>query len=158
MSQNLLVLLPAILLGAALTGAGRRGRGEAEFSGSWQWNPSKGDFHAAKLTGLTWVIVQKDDALHISEIAKDSDGKETKSAFNCSTDGKDCSVKLGGHPAKVSFYFNGDALVEIESKGSNHEVIVKKRLHLLSDGKSMNVEMIPVVGTQDAGKMVFEKQ
>jgi hypothetical protein len=156
--QNLLGLLPAILLGAALTAPAGMAVEKPNLSGFWQWNPSKGDFHAAKLTGLTWVIDQKDESLHFSEIAKDSGGKEIKSAFDCTMDGKECSVKLGGHPAKVSFYFNGDALVEIESRGPGHAVTVKKRLHLLGDGKSMNVEMIPVVGTQDAGKMVFEKQ
>jgi hypothetical protein len=127
-------------------------------SGSWQWNPSQSDFHAGKLTGLTWVIDQADMALRISEIAKHSDGKEVKSALDCTTDGKECSVKEGGQAAKVSFWFNGATLVEMESKGHNHDTVVKKKLELSADGKKMTVEVIPIVGAEPSGKMVFEKQ
>ncbi len=103
-------------------------------------------------------MTRKDDALHISEVAKNSDGREVKTEFDCKTDGRECSTKLDGETAKIAFYFNGATLVEMDYKGHNRENIVKKRLQLADDGKSMNVELIRVVGTDQPGKLVFEKQ
>jgi hypothetical protein len=147
-----------IACGAALLPFAALAVERPNLSGSWQWNPSRSDLPAAKIAGLTWVIDQNEDALHVSEIAKQPDGKEVKSDFHCTTDGKECSVKVDGQSAKVSFWYNGATLVELESKGSSRQMIVKRRLQLSADGKSMNVELIPVVGASQAGKMVFEKQ
>ena len=148
----------AISLSVALIPLAAYGAERPNLSGSWQLNSSKSAFQAGKLTGLTWVIDQGDTTLRIAETAKHSDGKEVKSALDCTTDGKDCSVKESGQPAKVSFWFNGETLVEIETKGHNRETVVKKKLALSVDGKSMTVELIPIVGAEAAGKMVFEKQ
>jgi hypothetical protein len=79
-----------------------------------------------EVSDLTWVIDQKDDALHISEISKNSDGKEVKTDFDCSTDGKECITKLDGQPAIISFYFNGAALVEMDYKGTIGKASSKK--------------------------------
>jgi len=127
-------------------------------TGSWRLNPSKSDSHAAKVTGTTWVIDQKESALHVSEISQRADGKEVKTDFDCTTDGKECEFKLDGQAAKISFWFNGTVLVEMESRGSNRETIVEKKMRLSGDGKSMSVEYVPVAGGGQAGKMVFEKQ
>src|SRR5579872_1098743 len=107
-------------------------------SGSWQCDTAKSTIRQPKVSGLTWVIDQKDEALHLSEIAKLEDGKEVKTVLDCTTDGKECSTKLDGQPAIISFYFNGATLVEMDYKGHNRENIVKKRLQLADDGKSMN--------------------
>jgi hypothetical protein len=127
-------------------------------SGAWQWNPSKSDFHSARLTGLTWVIDQKESTFHLSETERHPDGKEIKTDFDCTTDGKECSINAKGEPASVSLWFNGPALVEMLSKGHNRETVVKKRMRLSEDGKFMNVELIPMVGSEQPGKLVFEKQ
>jgi hypothetical protein len=148
----------AISLSAALIPLAAYGVEKPNLSGSWHCNTSKSTIHQPKLSDLTWVIDQKDEALHVSEIAKNSDGKEVKTDFDCTTDGRECATKLDGQPAQISFYFNGAMLVEMEYKGRNRENIVKKRLQLLDDGKSMSVELIRVVGTEQPGKLVFEKQ
>jgi hypothetical protein len=147
----------AVSLSAALIPLAAYGVEKPNLSGSWHCNTAKSTI-PAKLSDLIWVIDQKDEALHISEIAKHSDGTEVKTDFDCTTDGRECSTKLDGQPAKISFYFNGAMLVGMEYKGRNRENIVKKRLQLLDDGKSMNVEIIRVVGTDQPGKLVFEKQ
>jgi hypothetical protein len=148
----------AASLTAALIPLAAYGVERPNLSGSWHCNTSKSTLQKAKLSDLTWVIDQKDEALHISEIAKLADGKEVKTDFDCTTDGKECSTTLDGQPAKISFYFNGAMLVELDYKGHNRENIVKKRLQLADDGKSMNVELIRVVGTDQPGTLVFEKQ
>ncbi len=148
----------AFSLAAALIPLGAYSAERPNLSGSWHCNTSKSTIHPLRLSDLTWVIDQKDEALHLSEIAKNSDGKQVKTDFDCTTDGKECSTKLDGQPAKISFYFNGAMLVEMDYKGRNRENIVKKRLQLADDGKSMNVELIRVIGTDQPGTLVFEKQ
>src|SRR5262249_26030521 len=83
-----------------------------------------------------------------------ADGKEVKTDFDCTTDGKECEFKLDGQAAKISFWFNGTVLVEMESRGSNRETIVEKKMRLSGDGKSMSVEYVPVAGGGQAGEML----
>jgi hypothetical protein len=104
------------------------------------------------------VIDQKETKFHLSETERRPDGKEIKTDFDCTTDGKECSIHTKGEPTSVSFWYNGPALVELVSKGHNRETVVKKRMRLSDDGKLMNVELIPMVGSEQPGKLVFEKQ
>ena len=127
-------------------------------TGAWLWNPAKSEPHSAKFAGLTWVIDQKEATLHVSETERRADGKEIKTDFDCTTDGKECSIYTKGEPTSVSFWYNGPALVELVSKGHNRETVIKKRMRLSDDGKFMNVEFIPMVGSEQPGKLVFEKQ
>jgi len=127
-------------------------------TGSWQLNPSKCDPHFTKFSELTWVIDQKEDGIHVSEHARHPDGKETKTDFSCTTDGKECALSAKDQPGKVQFWYNGPVLVEMEFRGRNRETVVKKRMKLSDDGKLMNVEFTPLVGAEQAGILVFEKQ
>jgi hypothetical protein len=68
------------------------------------------------------------------------------------------SIHTKGEPTSVSFWYNGAALVELVSKGHNRETVVKKRMQLSADGRLMNVELIPMVGSEQPGKLVYEKQ
>lgn len=147
-----------LALGACLLPLAAFAADRPNLSGSWRMDPAKSELRSARLTGLNWVIDQKDDALRISETARHADGKEVKSNFDCTTDGKECSIKEDGQAAKVSFWYNGPTLVEMEMKGRNREIVVKKTLQLSSDGKQMSVELISVVGAEPSGKLVFEKQ
>jgi hypothetical protein len=127
-------------------------------TGAWQWNPDKSELPSAKLAGLTWVIDQKETTFHLSETERHPDGKEIKRDVDCTTDGKECAIHTKGEPTSVSFWYNGPALVEMVSRGHNRETVVKKRIRLSDDGKLMNVELIPLVGSERPGKLVFEKQ
>jgi hypothetical protein len=158
MRQGTLHHLLTVSLTAALIPLAAYCAEKPNLSGSWHCVTAKSTIHQPKLNDLTWVIDQKDQALHISEVSKNADGKEVKTDFDCTIDGKECSTKLDGQPAIISFYFNGATLVEMDYKGHNRENIVKKRLQLADDGKSINVELIRVVGTDQPGKLVFEKQ
>jgi hypothetical protein len=60
-------------------------------------------------------------------------------------------VKDAGRHAKVTFYFNGAKLVQLETRGSK---VVKRRFSVDDQGDSMEVEEIPVV---PEGKTVIEQ-
>jgi hypothetical protein len=127
-------------------------------NGAWQWNPAKSELHSAKLAGLIWVIDQKETTFHLSETERHPDGKEIKTDVDCTIDGKECAIHTKGEPTSVSFWYNGPAFVEMVCRGHNRETVVKKRFRLSDDGKLMNVELIPLVGSERPGKLVFEKQ
>jgi hypothetical protein len=127
-------------------------------SGSWRLNPAKSSSHEPKMADVTWVIDQKDEtAIHISQISKQADGKQVKTDLDCTIDGKECSTSQK-EPSKISFWYNGPMLVQMEYRGPHREVIVKRRMKLSSDGNLMSVELIPILGTAPAGNLVFEKQ
>jgi len=128
-----------------------------DLSGAWQLNADKSD-RSAVTAGLTWVINQKDESVHMAEVVKRADGKEERFEYDCTIDGKDCAVHAKGQPQNVSFWYNGGMLVELVSAGHNHERIVKRRMKLSDDGKVMQVELIPVAGGTHPANLVFEKQ
>ena len=58
--------------------------------------------------------------------------------------GKECGVKDAGRRAKVSMYFNGPKLVEMET-GAKGTPVVKRRFSIAADGDTMDLETIPLV-------------
>jgi len=97
----------------------------------------------AKLTGkwqgasANWMIEQNGDSVHIVN----SNGAQTVEDISCSTSGKECAVKNAGHSAKVSMWFNGAKLVELETTGNS---TVKRRFSVSGNGDTLDVETIPV--------------
>ncbi len=88
-----------------------------------------------------WVIDGSSDKLHVTETENSSPVAE----FQCNTDGHDCDVKIGGHKASVSMYYNGSALVQFETRGGQ---IVKRRFSVLPSGNAMKVEVTPMTGAK----------
>ena len=56
--------------------------------------------------------------------------------------GRECEIKDSGRQAKVSMWFSGPKLVELETKGSE---VVKRRFALSGQGDTMELEVIPIV-------------
>jgi len=110
-----------------------------DLSGKWQTSGG-GDSGILK-------IEAKDDSLHYAEAARNVE-------FDCTTDGKECSITDGGHKAKVSLWYNGGSLVMLETKGND----VVKRRFTLTNGSTLEMEVIPIVPPGKAGKLVFTKQ
>jgi len=96
--------------------------------GTWQ-----SDNGAAQ---ASWTLAEKGDSIHVAN----SNGGQTVEDFACNTSGKECSVKHAGHSAKVSMWFNGAKLVELESTGSQ----TVKRRFTVTGKDSMDVETIHV--------------
>ncbi|SRR5579885_2437429 len=84
-----------------------------------------------------WTIEQKGDVLRVAA----SKGEQKLLELECKPVGVDCEAKDSGKSAKVSMYYNGPALVQLETKGSE----VTKRRFTAKDQESMDLEIIPIV-------------
>lgn len=97
----------------------------------------------------TWTLEDVGDALHVFRSAQ---GKVDFDLL-CATKGQDCNGKDEGHKVKVSTYYNGPILVELETRDGN---VTKRRfIHegktdrlvidtqpLSGDGKSSRLELV----------------
>lgn len=120
------------------------------FSGNWQMNSSKSELHSGKTSSVALKIEQKGSSIHVIRTAKSSDGKETVTEFNCTTDGKDCDAK----GTKVSLWYDGQDLVELDVA---NDAVTRTRMSLAPDGKSINCETSFVSPQGDGDKMYLEK-
>jgi len=130
-----------------------------QFTGTWQLAPDKSDIKGPKLTGMTLTIDHPDKTdIHIVEVVKGENGQEKKREYRCSTMGKECDLSEGSQVAKLSMYYNGSKLVAIERDGKDSDTIVKRTYELSEDGKSLNIEVTPMVPPHEVDKLVLTKQ
>jgi hypothetical protein len=61
-------------------------------SGNWQLNTAKSELRSGKAAAIGLAIEQKGSSIHVIKTAKATDGKEMKTEFHCTTDGKECLV------------------------------------------------------------------
>lgn len=141
-------LLPLLLLSGE----------KPNLSGTWELKTTKSGLPSSRDVNLKWVIVQDETKIRISEVALYPDGKEKKTDITCTTDGKECVTDSKSQLTKVSFWYNGPMLVEMDFGGRTRESVLKKRMKLTNDGAQMLVELIPMVGGGDSGNLVFEKR
>jgi hypothetical protein len=66
---------------------------------------------------------------------------QTTADFECDLAGKECEVKDSGHPVKLSMWFSGPKLVQLETRGN----VVTKRRFSVTGEDDMDVEVIPIV-------------
>ena len=108
----------------------------AKLLGSWQAQDDSGK------EATVWVLEVKGMALHISE----SRGNVKISEFECVPRGVDCEGTVAGNKATVSMYYDGAALVQLETKGSD---VTRRRFSVPGQPDMMDLEVRPIVG---AGK------
>jgi len=113
--------------------------------GSWRLQDEAG--HDAD---AVWVLESNGDSLHITH----SEGVHKIAEFDCTPTGRDCSVKEAGKPTKVSLWYNGSALVELETRGSE---VVKRKFGLAADGRTLEIETTPVMPSGKPQKSVFKR-
>jgi hypothetical protein len=97
-----------------------------------------------------WTFNDKGDSIRVTE----RDGDKTVAAFECTTEGSACEIRARGKKTKVSMWFNGSKLVQMETTGSD---IVKRRFGVLSKGDVMEMEVIPVVPSGRAETFQFKR-
>jgi hypothetical protein len=100
--------------------------------------------------GETWLFESKGDAVRVTYFR----GSQKLAEFECDTDGKDCATKVAGHSAKVSLWFNGSNLVELETRGSD---VVKRRFGIAGAGDGMDEEIIPIWSDSKAETLHFKR-
>jgi hypothetical protein len=104
----------------------------AKLMGKWQQSDGTGEAKP------TWDLKEGlADSIHVTI----SSGAQTVAEFECNTVGKECAVKDAGRKSKVSMWFNGPKLVELETRGTQ---VVKRRFSIAGDGDTMDLETIPI--------------
>ncbi len=98
-----------------------------------------------------WIIESRTDGLHVTQI----EGSGPIADFECNTYGQNCEVKIAGHKATESLYYNGSALVQLETKGDQ---IVERRFSVLPSGNSLKVEVTPMGGKMQKEQLEFERR
>jgi len=118
--SRLFLLIPLCFLLSAADDA------KPNLSGNWHLKePTK------TASAMTMVIEQKGASVHITKTLTSADGKEQKLEFQCATDGKECEAK----GAKISLWFDGSALVEMDAGEAISKVTMKM------DGDLLKVEL-----------------
>jgi hypothetical protein len=95
-----------------------------------------------------WVIENGANGLHMTQI----EGSAPIADFTCATDGHDCEIRISGKKAKVSLYYNGSALIQLETRGDT----VTKRKFLVS-GSGLKVEVTPMTGKVVTEERQFDR-
>lgn len=110
----------------------------AKLIGKWQQSDGNADVKS------TWDLEEGlADSIHVTNTS----GSQTVAEFECNTVGKECAFKDAGRKSKVSMWFNGPKLVQMETRGSQ---VVKRRFSITGDGDTMDLETIPIA---PAGKV-----
>ena len=130
MNWKLLALGAAVLVAGAHAGDGTS---RPKINGEWQMEAGAG-----KESPESWILEDKENAIHITQFRNGQKLAE----FDCNTLGRECDVQDSGRQAKVSFWFNGPKLVQLETRDSK---VVKRRFSVGDQGDAMEVEVIPVV-------------
>jgi hypothetical protein len=123
------VVLSALLLAGSAFADDDSSR--AKLMGQWQQTDGSGETKSA------WTFEGSGDSIHVVK----SVGAQTSAEFECNTLGKECAVKDAGRRAKVSMWFNGPKLVEMETVGSE---VVKRSFSIAGDGDAMDIETTPI--------------
>jgi hypothetical protein len=111
------------------------------------WESESGTDHGSS---VIWLLEAKGGVLHIANLQ----GSQKLAEFECDTNGKECATKVSGRAAKISLWFNGPKLVELETKGSE---VVKRRFAISGAGEEMDVEIIPIVSESKAETVHFKR-
>ena len=97
------------------------------------------------------ALTEKGDKIQVREM----DGDKVTADYTCALSGEQCETKEDGRPVKVMMYFNGSKLVEIKERGSDVE---KRRFSLGQDGKTMQVETIPLSSSGKSSTQSYRKE
>jgi len=143
-------LLPCLLLAVSTLLAD--GSSHPNFTGTWHLDTAKSEIHS-RVELTSWAIQQDDNSIAIDEQIK---GRTV--SMKCGTDGKNCKAKPEGESGEVMFYYNGEMLVETDFLGHDKDRVVKKRLKMGGDGKTMEIEVLHVNPAGPTEKWVFAKQ
>lgn len=101
---------------------------------------------AKKLT-----VAEKGDTIHVEEMS----GSRVVLDYTCPLNGQECEAKENGRPLKVMTYLNGPNLVELQERGSEVE---KRRFVPGTDGKKMQLEVIPLSSSEKTETVAFERE
>lgn len=137
-----IAILAAMIAGTCSPGMLAQTSTKPDISGTWVESTNE---------AIKWVFTSKDDSMHVREM----DGDRLVADFTCVVDGQECAVKEDGRPLKVMLYYNGPVFVAIRERGND---VTKERITVSPDGKTLEVETVPLSETQKSEKLTFERQ
>jgi hypothetical protein len=103
----------------------------AKLPGKWQPTAAEKNDYG------TWTLEENNRSIRIT---RESNGQKV-AQYECNTMGRECDIKEDGHGSKVSMWFNGPRLVQMQTRGSE---VVKWRFHVVGDGDTLELEVIPI--------------
>jgi hypothetical protein len=136
------LIVPIVTLSALLSaGAAVAGddSGRDKLMGTWEQSDGNGEPTTWTLEGTSGFA----GSMHVTN----SHRTQTLTEFECNTLGMECAVQDAGKASKVSMWFNGAKLVQLETRGIQ---VVKRRFCVTGDGDTLDLETIPIV---PAGKV-----
>ncbi len=105
----------------------------AQLMGSWQQQDASGK-------GISvWVVETKGNALRITN----SQGDQKLSEIECKP-GAECEGTASGKKSKVTMYFSGPTLVQLETVGSD---VIKRQFTVREQPDMMEIEVMPIIGS-----------
>ena len=129
MKVSMMALSTLLIMGAAFADDDS---GRAKLMGKWLQSDGGEDAKSS------WTLVDgAADSIHVTN----SNGTQVVAEFECNTVGQECAVKAAGRKSKISMWFNGPKLVEMETAGAQ---VVKRRFSVGGDGETLDLEIIPI--------------
>lgn len=103
----------------------------AKLDGTWQSSTEGKD------AGSVWTLQDKDTTMLVTETRNG----EKLLEIDCNTEGKECTGKRSGKTVKVTLYYSGPGLVEIETRGSE---VVRRRFDASGAGGTLRIDTTPM--------------
>ena len=105
----------------------------ARLIGVWQQQDDSGK-------GVSvWVVETKGDSLHITN----SQGDQKLFEIECKPTGAECDGTSSGKKAKVTMYYSGPALVQLETIGAD---VTKRQFTVTEQPDSMDLAVMAITG------------
>jgi hypothetical protein len=136
------ILLAVLVAGGFSAGILAQTPTEPDVSGTWVQSSNQ---------AVKWVFDQKDGKMHVQEM----NGDKVVGDFTCALSGQECQVKEDGQSVKVMLYYNGPKLIAIRVHGDD---ALKQRLSVSADGKTLQVETVPLSASQKAETLTFQRR
>ena len=114
------MVLASLLLSSAVFADDATDR--VRLGGAWQVETP-----AAGQAPSVWTLQEKGGSIHVTR----AEGARTLADFECNTEGRECAIKDSGKQVKVSLWFSGSKLVQLETRGSE---VVKRRFSVSNEG------------------------
>jgi hypothetical protein len=132
---------------------------KTKFTGTWDLASDKSDVKLTKVTGMSLVIDHPDKSnIHVIETAKADGGQEKRREYTCSTMGRECDVSEGSQIDKLSIYYDGPKLVQLERLGKDADTVLKRIYELSEDGSMLTIQVTQIVPPRnEAEKLVFAR-
>lgn len=130
--------------------------GRPDFSGAWQMDSAKSQIDDGRVVTLT--IENVSDKIKLVRVVREKDGKEITSKFVCATSGGDCEFDEGDLKAKVSLWYNGNALIVLQTGGPKEDAVTQWKMQLEPNADTLTIDLTHIDPTSKAETIVFSKK